>query len=92
MSQDITAMLQAGERQHAKKFGAPDPLARLPAEVTENRMLITKEAAALCGYSPDQWRELYQSGLAPPPVKLSARRYAWKLKTLLEWLDTKAAA
>jgi predicted DNA-binding transcriptional regulator AlpA len=92
MSHNIAAMLQAGERQHAEKFGIPDPLARLPADVTVNRMLITKEAAALCGYSPDQWRELYQNGLAPPPVKLSARRYAWKLKTLLAWLDEKAAA
>ena len=85
-------MVAAGDRQHAKKFGLSDPLSRLPADVTENRMLITKEAAALCGYSADQWRELYQRGLAPPPVKLSARRYAWKLKTLLDWIDSKAAA
>jgi predicted DNA-binding transcriptional regulator AlpA len=92
VSHDITAALPAGARQEIKKFGLPDPLSRLPADVTENRMLITKEAAALCGYSADQWRELYQSGLAPPPVKLSARRYAWKLKTLLAWLDEKAAA
>jgi predicted DNA-binding transcriptional regulator AlpA len=92
VSQDTTLPAGQTQRHEIKKFGLPDPLRRLPADVTENRMLITKEAAALCGYSPDQWRELYQCGLAPPPVKLSARRYAWKLKTLLAWLDEKAAA
>jgi predicted DNA-binding transcriptional regulator AlpA len=85
-------MPPAGARQEIKKFGLPDPLSRLPADVTENRMLITKEAAAFCGYSADQWRELYQRGLVPPPVKLSARKYAWRLKTLLDWIDSKAAA
>jgi len=92
VSADIATTIAAGERQHAKKFGRPDPLSRLPADVTENRMLIAREAAALCGYGYDQWQKLYQKGLTPPPVKLSARKYAWKLKTLLDWIDSKAAA
>jgi hypothetical protein len=84
-------MVAAGARQEIKKFGLPDPLSRLPADVTENRMLITKEAAALCGYSADQWRELYQSGLALRRSNLAraatrGNRRCWR------GLDAKAAA
>jgi predicted DNA-binding transcriptional regulator AlpA len=89
---DIATMIAAGERQHAKKFGTSADLARLPGDVTANRILITSEAAALVGYSIPHWREMYRDGRAPAPIRLSARRYGWKIKTLLEWLDEKAAA
>jgi predicted DNA-binding transcriptional regulator AlpA len=86
-------MLAAGERQHRQKFGAPlDVLGRLPASVTDNRILKTDETAALAGYSVAHWREMYRDGRAPAPIRLSARRYGWKVSTILAWLDSKADA
>jgi predicted DNA-binding transcriptional regulator AlpA len=86
-------MLAAGERQHRQKFGAPaDVLSRLPPSVTDNRILKTDEAAALAGYSVAHWREMYRDGRVPTPIRLSARRYGWKVSTILAWLDEKAAA
>ena len=92
MPADIATMIAAGERQHAKKFGAAADLARLPSDVTANRILITAEAASFVGYSVPHWREMYRDGRAPPPIRLSARRFGWKISTLLAWLDEKAAA
>jgi prophage regulatory protein len=90
---DIATMIAAGDRQYAKKMGAAftDPLSRLPTSVTDNRILKTDEAAALAGYSVPHWRELYRSGQVPAPIRLSARRYGWKVSTILNWLDSKAA-
>lgn len=68
-----------------------DPLSKLPADVTRHRILNTAEAAALCRYSVQHWRELYRAGAVPEPIRLSARRYGWKLDTLLAWLDAKAS-
>jgi predicted DNA-binding transcriptional regulator AlpA len=69
-----------------------DVLENLPHEVTQHRVLTTAEAAALCRYSTQHFRDLYRAGLVPPPIKLSARRYGWKVSTILAWLDSKAAA
>lgn len=71
---------------------ATDVLARLPPSVTDNRILKTDETAALAGYSVPHWREMYRDGRAPAPIRLSARRYGWKVSTILAWLDEKAAA
>lgn len=67
-----------------------DALQNLPTEITKNRILTTVEAAALCRYSTNHFRELYRTGKVPPPIRLSARRYGWKVSTIVEWLDSKA--
>lgn len=67
-----------------------DPLSELPTSITDNRILKTDETAALAGYSVQHWREMYRDGRAPAPIKLSARRYGWKVSTILGWLDSKA--
>ena len=69
-----------------------DVLSRLPVSVTDNRVLKTDEVAAMTGYSVAHWREMYRDGRAPAPIRLSARRYGWKVSTILAWLDEKAAA
>lgn len=56
------------------------------------KILTTEEAAKYCGYSTSRWRYLYGSGLAPAPLKLSARKNGWKIETLEAWLDSKASA
>ena len=56
------------------------------------RILTTEEAAKFCGYSTSRWRYLYGSGLAPAPLKLSARKNGWKIEALEAWLDSKAGA
>jgi predicted DNA-binding transcriptional regulator AlpA len=55
-------------------------------------ILTTEEAAKYCGYSTSRWRYLYGAGLAPSPLKLSARKNGWKIETLDSWLDSKADA
>jgi predicted DNA-binding transcriptional regulator AlpA len=67
-----------------------DALENLPHEVTQHRVLTTAEAAALCRYSTQHFRELYRTGQVPAPIRLSARRYGWKLSVILAWLDSKA--
>jgi predicted DNA-binding transcriptional regulator AlpA len=69
-----------------------DALENLPHEVTKHRVLTTAEAAALCRYSTQHFRELYRTGQVPAPIRLSARRYGWKVSTILAWLDSKADA
>jgi len=56
------------------------------------KILTTEEAAKFCGYSTSRWRYLYGCGLAPAPLKLSARKNGWKIEALEAWLDSKASA
>jgi len=65
---------------------------KLPPDIARHRVLATKEAAQFCGYSVFQWREFYRSGHVPPPIKLSARKYGWKVGDLIRWIDAKAGA
>lgn len=57
-----------------------------------SQILTTDEAAKFCGYSTSRWRYLYGAGLAPQPIRLSARKLGWKISTLESWLDSKASA
>jgi prophage regulatory protein len=69
-----------------------DALENLPHEIRQCRIITVAEAAALCRYSTQHFRELYRTGQVPAPIRLSARRYGWKVSTILAWLDSKAAA
>ena len=66
---------------------------RRPAIAAEpDRIITTQEAAAFCGFSVSHWRVMFRTGQAPPPIKLSERKYGWKLSTLRAWIDAKATA
>lgn len=66
-----------------------------PLSATErvalSRIVGTAEAAAYCGFGVQHWRHLVREGKAPAPVKLNARRYGWKLGTLIAFNDARAA-
>jgi predicted DNA-binding transcriptional regulator AlpA len=57
-----------------------------------DRLVTTQEAAIFCGFSCSHWRTMWKSGKAPQPLKLSERKYGWRLSDLRRWIDSKAAA
>src|SRR5215207_3687107 len=62
-------------------------LDHLPDKVTGCRILDTAEAAEFCRFSVPHWRRLYRSGKVPRPVRLSARKYGWRLGDLVDWIE-----
>lgn len=65
---------------------------QLPPELVDEMVLPTVEAAKFCGYSADQWRDLVAKQEAPQPIRLSARRNGWRVKTLKAWIKAKEDA
>jgi len=59
----------------------------LPTNFSRHRILDTAEAAQFCRFSVPHWRRLYRSGKAPAPVRLSARKYGWRVGDLIDWID-----
>jgi predicted DNA-binding transcriptional regulator AlpA len=57
-----------------------------------DQMLTTQEAAAFCGFSVSHWRQMFGTGQAPPPIRLSERKLVWRLSDLRAWITSKAAA
>ena len=66
------------------------PLAYQPPLL--DQMLTTQEAAAFCGFSVSHWRQMFRTGQAPPPIRLSERKLVWRLNDLRAWIASKAAA
>src|SRR5829696_2797723 len=62
-------------------------LDHLPDKATGFRILDTGEAAEFCRFSVPHWRRLYRSGKVPRPVRLSARKYGWRLGDLVDWIE-----
>jgi predicted DNA-binding transcriptional regulator AlpA len=95
VSVNIKTMLDAEQKaaqRAARKIKLEAQFGSLPDNITGNRVLKTEETAKLAGYCVQHWREMYRDGRAPAPIRLSARRYGWKVSTILAWLDEKAAA
>jgi len=62
-------------------------LAQLPADLARKHVLNTAEAAGFCKLSIPHWRRLYRTGKVPRPVRLSARKYGWRLGDLVDFID-----
>jgi prophage regulatory protein len=71
----------------AKKLAAPITLGHLPADMARRRLLDTAEAAEFCKLSIPHWRRLYRAGKVPKPVRLSSRKYGWRLGDLVDFID-----
>lgn len=69
-------------------FSAPLSVAD---RIALSRIVDTKEAAAYCGFGLQHWRRLVREGKAPAPVKLNARRFGWRMGTLIAFNDARAA-
>jgi len=64
-------------------------LDHLPADLARHRVLDTAEAAAFCKISVPHWRRLYRAQKVPAPVRLSARKYGWRIGDLVDWIEAR---
>jgi predicted DNA-binding transcriptional regulator AlpA len=66
-------------------------LTHLDPVMARSRVLDTAEAAAFCRFSVPHWRRLYRAGMVPAPVRLSTRKYGWRIGDLVEWIEANRA-
>lgn len=71
------------------KQKTPPPL---PPGLDSARVLSARQGAELLGISLATFRRMHWSGRLPAPVQLSTRRIGWKLRDLLAYADSCAAA
>ncbi|MPR12168.1 helix-turn-helix transcriptional regulator [Microvirga tunisiensis] len=64
-------------------------LDHLPAEFNRQRILSAAEAAVFLSLSLPHFRRLYRNGGVPAPLRLSERRYGWKMAVLTDWLEAR---
>ena len=64
----------------------------LPPALESRRLLDTKQSASIAGYSVQHFRDLVRRGIAPQPIRLSARKLGWRAGDLANWIDSKAGA
>jgi hypothetical protein len=60
-----------------------------PASLEMHRVLTSRPAAEFCGYEVGHWRALHRAGKTPAAIKLSARKYGWRVADLVAWCDAK---
>jgi predicted DNA-binding transcriptional regulator AlpA len=61
----------------------------LPTSLDMLRVLVTEQSAKFCGYAPDHWRALHRAGKTPPAIRLSSRKYGWRVSDLVAWQEAK---
>jgi predicted DNA-binding transcriptional regulator AlpA len=91
---------QAAKRRHDRFMTADcelgydraGPLGDLPIELARHRVLDTSEAAGFCKVSVPHWRRLYRAKKVPMPVRLTVRKYGWRVGDLVDWIEAKRIA
>jgi predicted DNA-binding transcriptional regulator AlpA len=63
----------------------------LPTGLDLLRVLTTDKAAKFSGYETNHFRALHRAGKTPPAIKLSARKYGWRVRDLIDWQESKKA-
>ena len=64
-------------------------LETLPVEISRHRLLSTAEAAAFCKISVPHWRRLYRAKKVPTAIRLSTRKYGWRIGDLVDWIEAR---
>jgi predicted DNA-binding transcriptional regulator AlpA len=64
----------------------------LPVEITNRRVLRTRDARAYCGIPGTTWKRIRAGGEGPPAIRLSARTLGYRVSDLDAWLDARTAA
>lgn len=59
----------------------------LPADIIRRRIIDSAEAAAFLGFSLPHFRRLYRANRVPLPIRLSSRKYGWRLGDLIDFID-----
>ncbi|MBB5761403.1 putative DNA-binding transcriptional regulator AlpA [Methylorubrum rhodesianum] len=54
-------------------------------------MVGSAEAAAFCNYSLAHWLRLTREGKVPTPVRLGARKLGWRIGSLVDFVNERAA-
>ncbi len=67
-------------------------LESLPAEISRNRIIDAKTAAAFVGVSLPHFRRLYRAEKVPAPIRIGERKYGWSLGALADFVASKEAA
>jgi hypothetical protein len=58
-------------------------LADLPAEIQVERVITSREAAAMRGVSDAVWKRMRKRGETPPAIKRGVRALGYKLRDVL---------
>ena len=66
-------------------------IAELPAALTADALLNAAQAARFLSLSTIHFRRLARRGAAPRPIRISERRFGWRVRDLKVWLDGRAA-
>ncbi len=64
---------------------AIDPL---PVDLTEYQIIQAKQFASLLGVNTATLSRMRRRYLTPIPLRISERRYAWRLSDVLSWLES----
>src|SRR4051794_14896707 len=74
------------------KSTAAVALNQLPPDLQRTRVIGTAEAAALNNFSIPHWRRLYRTGKVPKPIRISDRKFGWRLGDLIDFIEARAAS
>jgi predicted DNA-binding transcriptional regulator AlpA len=64
----------------------------LPDEMARRRVIPTKAAAELLGFSVPHFRRLYRTNRVPQPLIIGARKLGWRVSDLLDFVEAKVSS
>lgn len=64
---------------------------RLPPDIARGRVFSAAQSAEFVGFSLAHFRQLYRAGKVPKPIQIGERKLGWKVGTLIDWTDGRAA-
>lgn len=67
------------------------PPADAHSQIAMSRVVGSAEAAAFCNYSLAHWLRLTRAGKTPTPVRLSTRKLGWRIGSLVNFVNERAA-
>lgn len=67
------------------------PPADAQSQIAMARVVGSAEAAAFCNYSLAHWLRLTREGKVPAPVRLGARKLGWRIGSLVNFVNERAA-
>ncbi len=65
---------------------------KIPDEMARRRIIPTKAAAELLGFSVPHFRRLYRTNRVPQPLIIGARKLGWRVGDLLDFVEAKVSS